>query len=155
MSTCPASVRIATPQDREDLFEFVWSAHEETRFATKDAGKVHEIVDEGVRTQRNPVFGIIRGPDGIEAACGLLTNELWYSRESVLMSFLFHVLPEFRAPLPHAMDLTHFAVWFAAQLGMPLILLDYSAKETGKTRLFARYARRVGTMFGTAGQVAA
>lgn len=146
MTNAPASVRIAVQADQEPLFAFIWAAHEETRYAAKDEGKIRGMIERATTLRRNPVFGLIHGKAGIEAAIGLYYNEWWWSINPVLMSFFWFVHPDYRRG-GHAGDLRAFAVWFAAQIGMPLVLVDWSAEETGKTRLFARNGERVGSMF--------
>lgn len=146
MTGCPASVRIAVPTDSDALFSFVWEAHEETRYAPKDDDKIRSTIAHATSVRRNPVFGIIRGSAGIEGAVGLAFDTWWFSSHPILMSFFFFVHPEHRRS-NHAADLRAFAGWFAAQIGMPLVLVDWSPQETGKTRLFAKHGERVCSMF--------
>lgn len=151
---CPASVRIAVEADAVELFSFLWEAHEETCRAKKDEEKVWKTIHAATSARRNPVFGIIRRARGIEAAVGLHYQTWWYSVEPVLMSFAFFVHADHRRT-DHAADLRTFSAWFAGQIGMPLVMVDWSGAETGKTRLFARNGERVGSMFAQAAPAAA
>ena len=151
MTSCPSSVRVAIERDINPLFSFVWECHEETRHASKSETKIRATITQAATHRRNPVFGLIRGARDIEAAVGLQFSPWWWSDEPVLMSFFWHVHPDHRRT-DHAADLAAFSRWFAAQIGMPLVLVDWSGEETGKTRLFARNGHRAGSMFmaGTA-----
>ena len=62
------------------------------------------------------------------------------------MNLFQYVHPDHRRS-NHAADLVGFARWFGAQIAMPVVLVDWSGEETGKTRLFARNGQRVGSMF--------
>lgn len=146
MLSCPASVRIAVAADSEELFAFVWEAHEETRHAARSEAKIRYTIGIATEHRRNPVMAIIRTPRGIEAAIGLQFSQWWWSDDSVLMSFFYYVHPDHRRTT-HAADLRTFAEWFAEQINMKCVLVDWSGTETGKTRLFARHGKLVGSMF--------
>lgn len=148
MSDCPVSVRIATENDSDPLFDFMSGAHEEMRYAAKDENKIRATIARATAARCNPVFGIIRGRGGIEGAVGLYFSEWWYSSDPVLMNFFFFVSAVHRRT-DHAANLKGFSKWFAAQIRLPLVLVDWSDEETGKTRLFARDGKRVGAMFET------
>ena len=146
MSACPASVRIAVPADAEELYSFVINSHEEMRHGTKDLTKIRATVITATALRRNPLFGIIRTEAGIVAAVGLYYYELWFSSDPVLTNFYWYTHPEHRKTT-HAADLKAFCKWLGAEISMPVVLVDWSPEETGKTRLFARGTSRVGSMF--------
>ena len=146
MSLCPPSVRIAVPSDREDLFAFFWEAHEEMNYASKDADKVKATIWTATTVRKNPVFGVIRGTSGIEAAIGLYFSAWWYSNDPVLMSFTFYVHPDHRRT-SHASDLREFAAWFAEQIEMPLVLVHLGDQSSKKATVFQKNTCHIGSMF--------
>lgn len=145
-TACPPSVRIAILSDRDDLFAFFWEAHEEMNYATKSEDKIKATIWTATTVRKNPVFGIIRGRNGIEAAIGLYYSEWWFSNQPILMSFTFYVHPDHRKTT-HAADLREFAGWFAEQIEMPLVLVHWGDQNSRKARLFQKDTNQIGGMF--------
>jgi hypothetical protein len=153
------TVRIATPPDEDRLFAFVFSAHDEMPHAPKSAARVRDVVRAAVWRQEAdflgtvvmpPIFGMIDGPAGIEAAVGLYPEQLWYSEAYALRGFFFQVHPDHRRGAgAHTRELNEFAINFAATAGMPLLETCYGAPEAPKHRVFARRMRPIGTIYAT------
>lgn len=143
---CPPNVRIAIESDAEELFAFVAIAHEE-HYVPKSLDKIAETVERAVTRKSNPVFGLIKGVSGIEAAIGLSFTQPWLSDSAVLTNFFYSVHPEHRRT-GHANDLVDFGAWLGQQLRMPFILTEWShGEESGRLRLFKRRGERIGAMF--------
>jgi hypothetical protein len=149
---CPPTVRLAIEADGPELFAFVIQAHEEF-LVRKNNERVAATIERAVTTRRNPVFGIIKRQQGIEAAIGLSFSEPWFSDAPLLSNFIFHVHPEHRRT-SHAADLVDFGAWFAATIGMPFLLNEWSNGQSGRAKLFERKGHRIGQMFAVAAEAA-
>ena len=153
-----ALVRIASMPDEDRLFAFVWSAYEEMPHATKSERKVRDVVRAAVSREATdfsevgtvlmpPIFALIDGPGGIEAAVGLHPEQWWYSDKYALRGFFFYVHPDHqRGKGAHTNSLRDFSVGFAAQIGMPLIQTCFSER---KEKVYARGMAQIGTVFAT------
>lgn len=152
-------VRIASHPDEERLFAFVWGAYEEMPHAPKSERKVRDLVRAAVAHETAdfpeagavlmpPIFALIDGPSGIEAAVGLHPEQWWYSESYALRGFFFHVHPDFRRGKgAHGPALKRFTVCFAQQMGMPLIEVFYGDEDAPKRRLYESALEPIGTIY--------
>ena len=148
MTNCPASVRIAVETDADALYAFCIGAHEEMRLASVNTERVWDTITSAVTKRVNPVFGLIKDERGtVVAAIGLQVSPFWYSDAPVLMSFFGGFVHPDHRKSTHAADLVAFSHWFGDKLKTPVLLIDWTDGESGKTRLFAKNGTRAGSMF--------
>ena len=151
------TVRIATPRDESRLFAFVWGAYEEMPHAPKSEARVRDVVRAAVNRQEAdfmgtvfmpPIFGMIDGASGIEAAVGLYPEQFWYSDAHALRGFFFYVHPDHRRGAgAHTRALREFSIGFARAAGMPLLETCFGAPDAPKHRAFVRHMTPIGTVY--------
>lgn len=156
-ATKPINVRVAGMGDVEPLLVLIRESDDEAGLAPRDLGKVREIVGLAVDRQplldvdgtplMRPVFGIVDGPNGVEAACGLYPTEPWDSWNFYLRGFYFHVRLESRHS-SHAKSLQQFANWFGDRTGMAVVWEVLNCRRFDeRDRMFSRYATPFGGLF--------
>lgn len=144
----PDGLRLAQPGDQKRLFDFCLTAYAENGFGGIDHGEVRRVI-EAVVWRDNCVFGIIDGPEKIEAGLGLLATKLWYGGEGdwFWSELLLYVHPQHRRSR-HAAKLLQFADWWSRHSAAPVsISLTPADRLVAKERLFSRYGKRVGATF--------
>ena len=144
-------MRLAQHSDTDRLFEICKVAYRENGFGGMDDAAVYETIDRGVRRE-GVVFGLIDGPDRIEAVLGLQPNKLWYGGDNdwYWSELLFFVHPLHRRSR-HAQTLFKFAAWWERHFQAPVVISVFPTERLeAKEDLFARYAKRVGStwLFG-------
>jgi GNAT superfamily N-acetyltransferase len=152
------AVRIAAPADENRLFAFVWNAYEETPHAPKSESRVRDVVRAAVNRESMdfngtvlmpPIFGLIDGSAGIEAAVGLYPEQWWYSDSYALKGFFFFVHPDYRrGTSSHTKALREFAIKFAADAAVPLLETSYGAPDAPKHRIYAKHMTPIGIIYG-------
>lgn len=165
MAEKPASVRIAGPGDESGLFDLLVGLHEESAFRKLIPYRVEKIktsIELGTR-QKGGMIGVIDGKAGevgdIVASIGLWFTEWWWSDAPVIMTKWLYVRPEARhTGVAHFKALFEFALWVREQIQadvpVPVLLelthdsaIDDIDLVERKDRLFARFGRRVGSVF--------
>jgi GNAT superfamily N-acetyltransferase len=124
------------------------------------AEKIKASIMMGTR-QKGGMIGVIDADDGdrIIASIGLWFTEWWWSDAPVIMTKWLYVRPEARhAGVAHFKALFEFGLWVRQEIQgdipIPVLLelthdsaIDDTALVERKDRLFARFARRVGSVF--------
>ena len=145
----PIGLRLAQPGDQKRLFDFCLTAHAENGFGGVDHAAVRRTIEAAV-WRDNHVFGLIDGPDRIEAALGLQAQKLWYGGEGdwFWAELLLYVHPKHRRTR-HAEKLFQFADWWSRHAAAPVLISLMPAERLGaKERLFARCGgKRIGATF--------
>lgn len=145
----PDGLRLAQPGDQKRLFDFCLTAHAENGFGGVDHAEVRKAIEAAV-WRNNSFFGVIPGPDRIEAALGLQATKLWYGGigDWFLSEMLLYVHPLHRKTR-HAEKLFQFAGWMARHAGMPVVISLMPVERLGaKEKLFERHGgKRIGATF--------
>lgn len=154
----PDSVRLAGPEDIQDLFwHLMHGYHADEGWGmgwSVSPRKVLAHVQECC-AQQNGVAGIIDGLNGIVGSIGIEVYNPWYSDDDYLSQAWLYVVPEHRFGTQHADALFDFQDWYKAEmeqrLGHPLLLessVTSNERLPAKMRMFRRRAgRQVGGVF--------
>jgi hypothetical protein len=144
---CPSVVRVAGPNDFQECFRLFMQAD-------KDNGglfllapdKVQAIIHRFLNLHLIPdddtgmrgIIGVIGEPGSLEALCGLVISDIWYTHQKHLADFLVFVDPEAR----HSEHAQALLAWMKKQsdlTGLPLMSGIVSTKRTeAKCRLYKR-----------------
>lgn len=142
----PASVRIATPKDEDEVMRLMRRAFDEQPIFALNEQRMRANI-RMCTERRGGILGVIDGPNGIEGYLIAMLGQHWYSDEWHLEELSNFVDPDYRKST-HAKDLINFVKWFAEQLKMPVILGILSTKRLeAKIRLYERQVRKVGAVF--------
>lgn len=146
----PNGLRIAQPGDQGRLFQFCLDAFAEGNgFGGKDDDAIRQVIELAVWRQNN-LFGIIDGPDRIEAALGLQASKIWYGGDAdwFWSELLIYVHPLHRRNLHHK-KLFRFAEWWAEHSGAPVVInLLPSKRLQAKDKLFEQCGgKRIGATY--------
>jgi hypothetical protein len=144
----PAGLRLAQPTDADRLFDLCMAAYWEGGFGGRDDTVVRAVIARALNRESG-VFGIIDGPDRIEAMLGLEPAKMWYGSDA---DWYWHDLTFFVHPLHrrsrHAITLFKFACWWERHIRMPVVLGVFPTTELElKEAMFERYGKRVGSMY--------
>jgi hypothetical protein len=155
MTPKPLHARIAKPTDAEHLFALVVESENEWALSGRSYDRVRAVialavdrsplVDVDGSPMMRPAFGVIDGPLGIEAGCGIYPTQPWDSDQTYLRGFWLYVHAACRKTT-HAKSLLQFGNWFSDVSGMPLVWeLLHPEKVQAKMALFSRSG---GTLVG-------
>lgn len=137
-------VRLAKPEDEDEIFAICVALHEENGIFRMDEAKVRDRIHECLY-QRGGIMGVVGEPGEIEAVICLTLGQAWYTSEWSLDEHFAFVLPNHRRS-ENAKELIVFAKACAQQLGLPLMIGIISNERTeAKVRL---YQRQLGTPAG-------
>jgi hypothetical protein len=155
MKPKPAIARIAKPSDADGLFALIVESEKECSLGARNYDRVREVIEfavdrsplfdmDGLPVMR-PAFGVIDGPLGIEAGCGIYPTQPWDSDNTYLRGFWHYVHVSCRKT-PHGKTLLQFGNWFSDIAGMPLVWdLLHPEQFQAKMGLFSRSG---GTLVG-------
>lgn len=150
---CPNGVRIATMQDRKELFEMMMTGVvPEMAIAPVNELRVAQLVNEVLRPAHSefprPVVAVMDGPDGkIAGAAPIIPKQWWYSDEFHLIQPWVYVRPENRKG-PYARTLIETVTWWSDKIGLPMVMITSSSKEMMPRReIYSRYAKPFGGSF--------
>ncbi len=130
-------VRLAKPEDEEEIFAICQRLHEENGLCALDPAKVLARIRE-CTGQRGGIIGVIGEPGSIEAIICLILNQMWYSEQWILDEQFAYVLPNHRRSA-NAKELIVFAKACAGELRLPLVIGVLSNERTeAKVRLYER-----------------
>ena len=146
----PSGLRPAQPGDEARLYALFVTAHAENGHGDIDHEAVKSVIARICRGE-NSIAGIVDGPDRIEAAIALHPEKRWYSTDApenwYHTDLLIYVHPLHRRSR-HAVKLFQFAKWWEAETHMPVVLgLMPKDDLEEKDHLFARFGRRVGSLY--------
>lgn len=146
----PARVRVAGPADREWLWDQLMMAAAENAMAPINETRVTGALDAMIAREK-AVAGVIDGTSGFAGSIGLTFGQWWYSTEWHVEEMWCFVHPDYRRGAQnkgHAKALLQFAIWWADQVGLPLLMGVLSHKRTeGKIRLYERSIPMAGALF--------
>lgn len=139
-------VRLALPEDEEQIYQLLLMLHEENGLFAVSESKVRAFIRKATERQGG-IIGVIQGPQEVEASVGLEIGPWWYTEELCLNEKWNFVHPNYRKST-HAQKLIDYAKYAAGLLEMPLAMGIISTKQTeAKVRLYGRRMRHVGGMF--------
>lgn len=141
-------MRLAQRGDEPRLRDILVTAYRENGFGRMDDAAVRDVAAKGCRGE-SYVFGLIDGPDRIEAVLGLQPSRMWYGgeRDWYWTELLFYVHPQHRRSR-HAQTLFAFADWWERHARVPVVIGVFPTERLeAKEFLFARHALRVGSLW--------
>jgi hypothetical protein len=133
-------IRLAGPQDMEEIMELAMSACHENGFLHPSAGKLAAEIWPALH-QDHGVCAVIGKPNGnIEGLVLLRIGSMWYSDSLVVEEKAIFIYPEYRsAKGGRAKRLCEFSKHVADTLGIPLIIGVLSNSRTeAKVRMYER-----------------
>lgn len=154
--TCPSVVRVARPEDHQEIWRLFLQGHRENGMFRLAPQKVEWYVQRALRPDLIPdwdtgvrtVIGVIgdRGAT-LEALCVLAIAEYWYTDQKHIEEFIVYTDPECRkSGHVHALH-----DWMKAQVhqtAIPLMSGVISNHRTeAKCRLYQRTFQKVGEFF--------
>ena len=153
--TCASVVRLAKPEDSQEIWRLFLMAHKENSMFSLAPEKVQWLMQRILNPENIPVgdtgprgvIGVI-GPKGsLEGLVFLLIGQFWYSTERHLEEIVVFTDPECRKS-NHAQALV---TWMKDQVeltGLPLLTGIMSNHRTeAKVRLYSRMLPKVGAFF--------
>ena len=141
-----AGVRIAAPNDEDDIYNLLMLQHRECGLFNFSDKKVRAVMQSGTR-QNGGIVGVVDGENGIEATIGLSITQPWYSEDWHLSELWNFVHPAHRKE-GHAAKLVNFSKWCSDNMTIPLFIMAIANKRTeAKVRLYKRMVPMTGTMF--------
>jgi hypothetical protein len=146
----PMGVRPAQAGDTDEVFDLAIMAHKESGVGNMDEGIVREVVERGCRGD-GIIFGIIEGPERIEAVIGLRPELRWYMKNIPEnwhnQDILTYVHPLHRKST-HIMKLFRFAKWWGQETGLPVLIgLTLAGDSVRKQKLYSMFARQIGALY--------
>lgn len=140
-------VTLATPEDEEDIFDFLMELHAENALFPVSPDKVRQAIRHAT-DRKGGIIALIRGDDGrIEASLGAVIDPWWYTIAPSLNEVWNYVRPDCRRTT-HAKRMIEFAKELGVKLGIPLFLGIISTERTeAKMRLYRRQLEPIGGIF--------
>ena len=160
---CPSIVRIAKPDDRQEIWRLFLQGHKENGQFNLAPEKVDFFLSRALFPELIPEWDT--GPRGAVAVIGDVGNlealvfvtigTYWYSHDQHLEEFIVYVDPEARRS-HHARALVAWMKQQSDRTGLPLVTGIISNTRTeAKVALYSRMLPRVGAFFlyGSKGSV--
>jgi hypothetical protein len=133
-------IRVATPEDMDEIMALAMSACEENGFLNPNPQKLAAEIWPALH-QDHGICAVIGKPGGkIEGLVLLRIGNMWYSDSLVVEEKAIFIYPEFRsAKGGRAKQLCEFSKKVADTLGIPLIIGVLSNSRTAaKVRMYER-----------------
>jgi len=143
-------VRVATPEDVDDIMELAIAACKENGFVNPNPLKLLEQIWSALNNDHG-VVGVIGHPgEKPQGAILLRVVSMWYSDDEILEEKAIFIHPDFRsAKGGRARRLCEFAKQVSEGLGIPLLIGVLSNHRTdAKVRLYERqFGKPTGAFF--------
>jgi hypothetical protein len=137
-------VRIALPQEEENVMELCRRLHSENGIFSLNEDKVRDNIRKCYE-RKGTIVGVIGEIGKLEACTCLCISDMHYTNDWHLMELWNYVAPEYRKSR-NAEALIEFAKGCAEKMGIPLFTgIITETKLSGKVRL---YRRRLGNPSG-------
>lgn len=133
-------VRVAGPDDLDEIMALALAACDENAFLNPDPGKLAADIWPALH-QDHGICAVIGAPGGaIEGVVLMRIGHMWYSNDMCVEEKAVFVHPDFRAAKGgRARQLCEFSRKTADALGLPLIIGVLSnARTAGKVRMYSR-----------------
>jgi GNAT superfamily N-acetyltransferase len=161
--TCPSIVRVARPDDRQEIWRLFLQGHRENGQFTLAPEKVDYFLNRALFPDAIPewdtgprgAIGVIGDVGALEALVFVTIGTYWYSHDRHLEEFIVYVDPECRKST-HARALVAWMKQQSDFTGLPLVTGIISNHRTeAKVALYERMLPRVGAFFlyGSKGSV--
>ncbi len=153
--TGPSVVRIATVNDKDEIWRLLLQGYKDNGIFTLDPLKVEHLINRAVYADQIPPWdsgprahiGVIGKEGNLEAIVFLLIASFWYSSDLHLEELIVFVDPEHRKS-EHAKSIISWMKKTASALGIPLLTGIISKDRTAaKIRLYDRYLPRIGAFY--------
>jgi len=151
----PSNVRIAGPDDHQEIWRLFLAGHSENGIFTLAPDKVEWFIQRALRPDLIPVGdtgvrGLIAviGPVGrLEGLCFITIGEFWYTRDRHIEEFIVYVDPDCRKS-GHARALIEWMKSQVEAVKLPLFTGIISNERTeAKCRLYGRMLPKAGEFF--------
>lgn len=155
IAVSPSIVRIATPNDYQEIWRLFLQSHRENGLFELAPEKVEWFLVRVLRPDLIPpgdtgprgIIGVIGQKGALEAICFILISTQWYSNEKFLSDSLVYVDPEYRHS-DHSKSLVGWMKQQSQLVGMRLMGGVISTDRTeGKCRLYRRLMPKVGEYY--------
>lgn len=153
--TCPSIVRVARPDDRQEIWRLFLQGHRENGQFELAPEKVDYFVNRALYPEAIPqwdngprgVIGVIGDVGCLEALVFVTIGTYWYSHDRHLEEFIVYVDPECRKSV-HARTMIEWMKHQSDLTGLPLVTGVISNERTeAKVRLYRRLLPPVGAFF--------
>lgn len=139
-------VRLAHPEEEDDLLVLCREIHREQPMHTYDEERVRAMVRRALN-QDNAIMAVIGKPGDLRAALLLLIDPIWWSDEFQLLE-LFNFVREDHRKSNYAKQLIQYAKHAAERTGLDLTIGVLANKRTeAKVKLYSRQLPKVGEFF--------
>lgn len=143
-------IRVATPDDVDDIMGLALSACDENGFVEPNPQKLLQEIWPALNLDRGVVGVIKKEGEKAEGAVLLRVGTMWYSDQEVLEEKAIFIHPDYRsAKGGRARRLVEFSKEVSDKLGIPLIIGVLSNDRTeAKVRLYERqFGKATGAFF--------
>ncbi len=153
--TCPSIVRLAKPDDRQEIWRLFLQGHRENGQFSLAPEKVDYFLSRALHPGMIPpwdtgprgAIGVIGDVGKLEALVFVTIGSFWYSHDRHLEEFIVYVDPECRRSY-HARALIAWMKQQSDQTGLPLFTGVVSNLRTkAKVDLYSRMLPQVGAFF--------
>lgn len=153
--TSPSVVRLATPEDGQEIWRLFLMAHNENSLFHLAPEKVQWLMARSLIPDSIPpgdtgprgIIGVIGSPKALEALVFLIIGQFWYSNDRHLEELILYTDPEHRKS-GHAQALIQWMKDRVEQTGLPLMTGIMSNHRTeAKVRLYSRMLPKIGAFF--------
>jgi len=139
-------VRLATPDDEDNIFELLTMMHSENGVFVMDDDKVRDII-RNATNGNGGIIGVIEGDKRLEAVICLAIDQYWYTTTYHLIDLFNFVHPDYRKST-RAKSLLSFAKKCSDETKVPLMVGIFSNIRTeAKIKLFERQLPKAGAFF--------
>ena len=153
--TCPSVVRIARPDDSQEIWRLFLMGHRENGLFSLAPEKVQWFINRVLYPELIPigdtgprgVIGVIGPVGALEGLVFVTIGEYWYSNQKHIEEFIVYVDPECRKS-GHARALLDWMQEQVEVTGIPLVTGIMSNERTeAKCRLYRRTFNKIGEFF--------
>lgn len=150
--TCPSIVRVAKPDDRQEIWRLFLQGHRENGQFNLAPEKVDYFLSRALCPEAIPAWdtgprgaiGVIGDVGALEALVFVTIGTYWYSHDRHLEEFIVYVDPECRKST-HARALVGWMKHQSDLTGLPLVTGIISNERTeAKVALYSRMLPKVG-----------
>lgn len=153
--TCASAVRIAGPDDRQEIWRLFLQSHRENGQFTLAPEKVDWLLHRTLVPQAispndigpRGVIGVIGAVGALEALSMLIIDSYWYTDDKHLSEYLVFVDPECRKS-GHAKAMIEWMKHESDVIGLPLVTgIISNIRTEAKVRLYRRMLPPIGAFF--------
>lgn len=153
--TCPSIVRVAKPDDRQEIWRLFLQGHRENGMFSLAPEKVDFLISRALHPEMIPewdtgprgAIGVIGDVASLEGVVLMMLDSYWYTHDRHLGEYLVYVDPECRKT-HHARALVAWMKEQSERTHLPLLTGIISNERTdAKVRLYQRMLPRVGAFF--------